>query len=328
MLFSKSKSFSPEMRDAYTQFCQEHYAPLHHQPWWLDTVCGAEGWQVALATNKGGEIVGALPYHTACRWGLLKTIQLPPLTTYAGPWLRYPQARSLKELSRTAFEKKVMGELIGQLPSGTFFQQNFRPEITNWLPFYWAGFRQTTRYTYIFDPIKDLEGIMAGFKSTLRGNLKKAERWAETRRDDEAWPTVFALNRLSFQRKNRRQPHSFETFQSLHFALRQRSQSASFVAYDRASRQPSAGLYLVFDERQAAVLLTGTDPAFKSHCAIDSLMVEAIRFCAERSLSLDFEGSMDEGIEHFFRSFGARLVPYFQVWKAGNKVLEAAKWCR
>lgn len=311
----------------YSQFCREGYVPLHLQPWWLDAVCGVDAWRVALAANKNGEVVGAMPYHITHRWGL-RAIQLPNLSTYGGPWLRYPQGVGLKDLNRLAFEKKAMTELIEQLPRTAFFQQNFRPEITNWLPFYWNNFRQTTRYTYIFDETKDVEKIKAGFKNTLRSDLKKAAQLAELKHEDEAWATVFTLNKLSFQRKNRRQSYALEPFKNLHFALSQRGQSACFVAYDKASGRPSAGLYLVFDTRQASVLLTGTDPAFKNQCAIYSLFFEAIQFCSARSLSLDFEGSMDKNIERSFRSFGARLVPYFQVWKAANKWLEAIKLFR
>ncbi len=304
------------MRDAYIRFCHKQYVPIHLQPWWLDAVCGSAGWQVVLATGNTGKITGALPYYIARRWGL-KVIQLPPLTTYGGPWLHYPQEAGFKGVSRLSFEKKVMGELIQQLPRTVFFNLNFRPEITNWLPFYWEGFRQTTRYTYIFEVTNDLEKITTGFKNTLRSDLKKAEKWTETRRDDEAWETVFALNKLSFQRKKQRQGYPFEVLKTLHTALNQRNQSACFVAYDKTSGRPSAGLYLVFDERQASVLMTGTAPEFKNQGAVYSLFMEAIRFCSERSLSLDFEGSMDENIEHAFRAFGARLVPYSQVWKVG-----------
>ncbi len=302
----------PDCKARYSEFCRNGYLPVHFQPWWLDAVCGPNGWNVALASDKSGDIIGVLPYHIARRWGL-KVIQLPPLTTYAGPWLRYPQSVDFKESSRLSFEKKVMTDLIRQLPRTVFFKQNFRPEITNWLPFYWEGFRQTTRYTYLFEELNDLEKITAGFKNTLRSDLKKAAQYSKLQRDDEAWSSVFELNRRSFQRKGRRQPYKIEAFKNLHSALNQRNQSACFIAYDKASGKPSAGLYLVFDERQAAVLLTGTEPAFKSQCAIYGLFMEAIRFCAERALSLDFEGSMDKQIEQSFRAFGARLVPYFQI---------------
>lgn len=275
-------------------------------------MCGPGAWQVALALDKSGEITGVLPYHFTRRWGL-KVIQLPPLTTYAGPWLIYPQTPDFKDVSRLSFEKKVMTELIRQLPQTVFFRQNFIPEITNWLPFYWQKFRQTTRYTYRFDPIQDLEKIRAGFKNTLRSDLKKAGRLVNTARDDEAWETVFQLNQRSFQRKGRRQPYGFEVFKNLHNTLFERKQSAVFIARGKDSEAPSAGLYLVFDRQEASILLTGTAPEFKSQCAIYLLIWEALVLCSERSLRLDFEGSMDENIERAFRAFGATLVPYFQI---------------
>jgi hypothetical protein len=314
MFSSKRLYFPPELRNEYRVFCQKHRLPLHFQAWWLDAVCGPDAWRAAVAKNRQGEIIGVLPYHFTRRWGI-PVMQLPPLTTYAGPWLLYPQNPDFKTSRKSSYEQKVMAELIRQLPKRMFFKQNFRTEITNWLPFYWAGFRQTTRYTYIFEPNTDLEKITAGFKHPLRNNLKKAAHWAETYRDDDAWATLFALNKQSFLRKKRQTPHRLEIFQNLHFDLQKRGQSACFIARNRENGAPSAGLYLAFDDRQASVLLTGTQSDLKSRNAIYALVFEAIQFCAARSIGLDFEGSMDPGIERFFRSFGARLVPYFQVWR-------------
>lgn len=303
-----------DRKATYSAFCQNGYVPLHLQPWWLDAVCGCEHWEVTLSMDQGDKILGAFPYYLLRRWGL-NTIQLPPLTTYGGPWLRHPQSADLKATSRLALEHKVMAELIQQLPQVFFFKQNFRPECSNWLPFYWKNYRQTTRYTYIFDTINDPEKTRAGFKNTLRSDLKKAKRLSTVIHDNEAWSMVFKLNQRSFQRKGLLQPYTFETFKSLHSALLERSQTAVFMAYDQDSGKPSAGLYLAFDERQAAILLTGTEPDLKYQGAVLSLIWEAICFCAERSISLDFEGSMDKGIEYTFRAFGARLVPYFQLKK-------------
>lgn len=312
-----------ERKTRYADFCQNNYVPLHLQPWWLDAVCAEGEWDVCLATNGGGAITGVLPWHKTRRFGL-PVIQQPPLTTYGGPWLHYPHNTDFKPQSRFAFEKKVFEELIGQLPRTSFFQQNFLPEIENWLPFYWAGFRQTTRYTYIFNDLSNLEAVRAGFKNTLRTDLKKAGQSAEIHREDDQPELMFRLHEMSFSRKNRRPPYSSETFRRLHEALHERQQSACFIARDRRSNAPHAGLFLAFDERRASVLLTGADPLFKSSCAVWGLFWEAMTFCSKRGLSLDFEGSMERDIERGFRAFGAQLVPYHQVWKAGNRILKAA----
>jgi len=318
-LRSKSTVSVSERKIRYADFCQNNYVPLHAQPWWLDAVCANGEWDVCLATDGGGAITGVWPYYRTRRF-CFSIIQQPPLTAYAGPWLNYPQ--HLKPQKHLDFEKKVFDELIAQLPHAAFFQQNFHPGIQNWLPLYWAGFRQTTRYTYIFNDLSDLEKTRAGFKNTLRTDLKKAKQAAEIRRADDAAALLFQLHEMSFQRKKHRPPYSFETFRRLYSALFERQQSAVFIAHDRHSNAPHAGLCLAFDERRASVLLTGADPVFKTHCAVWGLFWEALKFCSERGLSLDFEGSMERSIERGFRSFGTQLTPYHQIWKAGSKPLE------
>ncbi len=312
---------------------------MHLQPWWLDAVCVAGDWDVCLATDGGGKVLGAMPFYKTRRFGF-SVVQQPLLTSYAGPWLNYPS--NLKPSKRLDFEKKAFDDLIRQLPRTAFFQQNFRPDVQNWLPFHWAGFRQTTRYTYIFNDLSDLEKTKAGFKNTLRSDLKKAEQAVEISVahlegaphlktfDDGASKLLFQLHEMSFQRKNRRPPYSFETFRRLHSALTERRQSAIFIARDKNVAHLQgvphlhAGLCLAFDERCAAVLLTGADPAFKSSSAAWALLWEAMKFCSERGLSLDFEGSMERDIERGFRAFGAQLRPYHQIWKAENRWLELA----
>lgn len=317
-----------ERKTRYADFCQTHYVPMHLQPWWLDAVCAEGEWDVCLATDGGGKIWGAMPFVKTQRLGF-SVIQQPPLTAYGGPWLNYPP--NLKPQKRLDFEKKVFDGLIRQLPRAAFFQQNFHPDLRNWLPFHWAGFRQTTRYTYIFNDLSDLKKTKAGFKNTLRSDLKKAEEAVEIQTSMahlEGEPhfaaLLFQLHEMSFSRKNRRPPYSFEIFRRLHSALAERRQSAVFIAHDRRSNAPHAGICLAFDERRASVLLSGTDPRFKSSCAVWALFWEAMKFCSEQGLSLDFEGSMERDIERGFRAFGAALTPYHQVWKAENRALKLA----
>jgi Acetyltransferase (GNAT) domain len=316
-------AFVTESKALYLEFCASGYLPMHLQPWWLDAVCLPEHWEVALVVDGSGAVVGALPWYKKMRWGL-PVLQMPPFTTYAGPWLRYPAEPNFKLHSRYAFEKKVLAELIQQLPRHAFFLQNFRPEVENWLPFYWEGFQQSTRYTYIFEDTSQFVAIMSGMKNTLRSDLKKAENLVEYHQENDAWQTVFQLNAQSFLRKKLQQPYPVAAFKRLHEALSERQQMACFIARDRVSGEAHAGLYLAFDGRQAAVLLTGIATQYKGSCAIYGLFWEAVKFCGKRGLSLDFEGSMEMGIEHTFRSFGAKQQPYFQVWHGQNRFLEMA----
>ncbi|MBK7938814.1 MAG: GNAT family N-acetyltransferase [Lewinellaceae bacterium] len=310
-----------ERKTRYAEFCRSHYVPLHFQPWWFDAVCLRGAWDVCLATEASGDISGVLPYYISGYPGL-KTVQQAPLTSYGGPWLPPPVRPEPNPYKRSKVEKKIFETLIGQLPHSAFFQINFRPDVTNWLPFYWAGFRQTTRYTYLFADLHDPDKVWAGFKNTLRTDIRKAMKAVEVRTEPSDFCSVFRLHERSFHRKNLHPPYTFPIFQNLHEAASARSQSACFMAYDQKSGAPHAGLYLVFDTHAAFVLLTGQDPAFKSASAIWLLFWEAIKFCAEKGLTLDFEGSMNKNIERGFRAFGAQLTPYHQVFKAGNRFVE------
>lgn len=304
----------------YSQFCRSGYTPLHLQPWWLDAVCGeTEHWEVAIATGRNGDVVGAMPYFIRRRWGL-RVIQLPPFTSYAGPLLRYPEQPPAKDKHLLGFEHQTFAQLIGQLPGVAYFVQNFRPEIHNWLPFYWAGFSQTVRYTYFLPGASDTGALYAGLKNTLRTDLKTAARHTIVRMEDDP-ALLFHLNRQSYARKGLRQPYNFEAFQRLYTTLAGRRQSVGFIARDKQSGAPHAGLYLAFDERQAQVLLTGFDPVLGgSSRALHGLYWEAVRFCNEHNLGLDFEGSMDRGVGHVFRAFGGQIAPYFQVKKVWNPI--------
>lgn len=299
----------------YIEFCRVAQPPLHFQPWWLDAVCGADRWGVAIATTaRQGVPMGVLPYFKTRRLGL-PVVQLPPFTAYAGPWfhpdIQHPDLPGYKKLG---LQHRVLEELIARLPKVLFFQQCFHPTIQNGLPFYWAGFRQTTRYTYLLPGTVDTTDLYRRFKSSLRTELRRATEYTEVVEVADPEP-VFHLNKLSFARKGLRQPYSRSVFQNLHQAIAIRRQAHALLACDRKTGMPHAGLYLVFDTRQAAVLLTGFDPAYRHTGALHGLYWQAIQFCAARKLSLDFEGSMQPGIEHVFRGFGGQRKPYLQVWR-------------
>jgi hypothetical protein len=300
----------------YLKFCRETYVPLHLQAWWLDAVCGPNAWDAAVASDRQGFAAGVLPYFRTRRWGL-PVVQQPPYTAYAGPWFQAAPEQGIAAFKQLDRQHRTMQELIGLLPAVVYFKQCFHPEIQNWLPFYWAGFRQTTRYSYVLPAADTIAQVYAGLKNTLRTDLRRAGERTEIVETDNA-ELLFRLNAQSYARKGLRQPYYFELFQGLHHVLSERRQAIGYVARDRKSGSPHAGLYLVFDARQAAVLLTGLNPLHKGSGALNSLYWQAIQFCATRKLDLDFEGSMQPGIERVFRNFGGQLKPYFQVWRIGK----------
>lgn len=302
---------------AYAEYCRSHDVPLSLQGWWWEAVCGSGHWSVALSMAGGSRVAGAMPYCLSRHRGL-RLSRLPPFVSYAGPWLCYPDDRDFRLSSRYSFEQRVMADLIGQLPKPLFFSQTLHPAVTNVLPFHAAGFRHSTRYTYLLEHIDCAEAVYREFKNPLRRKLQKAEQATRVRRDDEAAALVLHLNELSLQRKHLRPPERAAAFGRLHQALTQRRQCAVWIAEDRISGTPHAGLYLAFDGHWATALVAGFDPAHGQHCGLYGLYREAIAFCAERQLTLDFDGGMDAGVGAVFRAFGGRMTPFFEVWRSSH----------
>ena len=65
----------------------------------------------------------------------------------------------------------------------------------------------------------------------------------------------------------------------------------------------------------AYYLMGGRNPKLRSSGATSLCMWEAIQFSASVTKSFDFEGSMNEPVERFFRAFGAVQTPYFSIKK-------------
>lgn len=75
-----------------------------------------------------------------------------------------------------------MIEQIKDLKIG-YYNQNFHYSISNWLPFYWKGFRQTTRYTYVIEDISDIENVFKNFDYSKKKNINKARKTVRIKYD-------------------------------------------------------------------------------------------------------------------------------------------------
>jgi hypothetical protein len=285
---------------------------IFRQPWWLDAVAPGR-WDEVVVT-KGDEVAARLPYVVKKRYGLT-TLTMPPLTQFLGPWLRPGEG---KTATRLASEKDLMEELIEGLPRFDHFCQNFQHSVTNWLPFYWKGFTQTTRYTYRLEDLTDLDAIWSGFAENVRRAVRKAEK-ALSVRTDPGLGEFLRLNALTFSRQGEEVPYSAELVGRLDSACAEREARKMIFAQDEGNRLHAA-IYIVWDSEAAYNLMLGSDPELRGSGASSMLMWEAIKFASKVTKAFDFEGSMIESIERSFRSFGATQTPYSQVSRMSRRM--------
>ncbi|WP_315919378.1 GNAT family N-acetyltransferase [Mesorhizobium sp. SP-1A] len=306
-------------RAIYRQLCEkEPSIALFQQAWWLDATCGESGWDVALV-QKGGEVHAALPFQAVKRRGFTMIVQ-PRLTQFLGPWIRSSGATKAAEYGR---QKELLTALIDALPIHDRYVQNWNPNVGNWLPFYWKGFNQSTNYTYVLKDLADIEKLWAGLQGSVRTDIRRAQnRVGIAVEANGSLEDFLNLNRLTFERQDKSQPYSTAFVGKIDTACSTRDCRRIFIARDASGRAHS-GIYLVWDANSAYYLMGGGDPELRSSGATSLCMWEAIRFAAGVTRSFDFEGSMIEPIERFFRAFGAVQTPYFRLSRTTSPLLRA-----
>lgn len=286
------------------------------QPWWLDAVA-PQAWD-AVTLEENGRLVARMPYVVQRRYGFTALVK-PPLTQTLGVWLAPDDSKYTTQLSRC---HQRISALIEKLPPFDYFSQTFPYTFTNWLPFYWAGFQQTTHYTYVIDDLSDLDAVWQATRSNIRTDVRKAQKQLALR-TDLGLDAFLPLNEKTFARQGLPVPYSAALVQRIDAACGQRQQRQMFFAEDAQGRLHAAA-YLVWDEESAYYLLSGSDPDLRHSGAVSMVMWEAIRFAASVTRRFDFEGSMIQPIERFFRAFGARQTPYMHISKINALSMKVA----
>jgi len=236
----------------------------------------------------------------------------PKLTQHLGPHIIYPHNIEKKERI-LSFEKKVMTGFTDQMKKFKIFKQGLSTEIKNWLPLYWDGFKQTTRYTYILDGIKNQEALWAGLKSSVKTDIRNAEKRYEVKKETEV-SNLFALNESTFKRKNQNTPFTQEELSNIFKTANKNINADILTAFDQDI--PVASILLVYDYQKAYSLLIGVNKDLNPKGVVQLLLWESLKLAAESVDVFDFEGSMIPEVESVFRAFGGDLVPYFMISKA------------
>lgn len=302
----------------YRALCAtEKTIPIFARDWWLDALVGDANWDVVLVEAEE-RVLGAMPFARKRRLGSWWLSQ-PPLSQTLGPWIR-PVAGSERE--RLEWEEWVMTDLIAQLPRFGHFMQNWHHGCRNWLPFYWQGFHQTARYTYVISDLTDEARLWQGLRGSVRSDIRKAQqRYRLKVRSDLGLDSLVPLLRMTFERQGRKLPYPEDLLHRLDAACAQRNCRRILVATDPEGRV-HAGEYLVWDEMTAYDLLSGADPALRQSAATSLCKWESIRYAATVTRSYDFEGSMLEPVERQLRAFGAEQRAYSRVWKTPSPLLK------
>jgi Acetyltransferase (GNAT) domain len=308
-------------KSIYQQFClSEPSIPIFLQPWWLDAVCKKGTWDVCISYDNAGRINGVLPYYQVSLKGLIPAIVMPDLTPHAGVWMRLPDADKSKRHSQYTAQKKILDNLLEQLPTVGFYHQKFHYSLEDWQPFYWKGYNQNTHYTYLLENLQDLDVIYKNLKGSVRTDLKKAAKNITVTKGNDIH-LFYDICQKSWKKQGAKIAYSLESLVNLDAVLVKKGLRKIYFAYD-AENRCHAAIYIVHYNGTAHYLCGGSDPDLRQSGATYLTLWQAIQEASQVAQVFDFEGSMIPSVEYAFRSFGAIQKPFFRITKAKNRFYE------
>jgi hypothetical protein len=309
-------------KEKYRAFCEEQSAiPVFSREWWLDAACGgAKYWDVLMAfAPKSGKALAAMPLYMP----LKRVVSMPQYTQTMGVWIA-PAPADMKEHTVLEQRQSLCKQLIDRLNAPRAFMQRFDYAFTDWLPFYWAGFSQTTNYTYLLRGIKDAERLREGMSVQTRRNIRRArDEFGIEVRIGVPFEEFVQVQDKTFERQGIKNRSDDSVLKRLIEVSRARGQGEVWGGYDAEGRLHAAA-FVVWQSSSAYYIAGGGDAALRTSGAHSLVLWEAIRHVAQFTDVFDFEGSMLPGVERFFREFGAEQRPYFTISKGKMSFLERA----
>lgn len=296
-------------KNRYRELADERL-PIFHRPFWLDAVCG-DNWDVVMIENANS-ILASLPYTTANKpLGLYST--MPPFTQFLGPFLNLPDAKYSNYLSS---EMNVLNELIKLLPAFSYFEQHWNYEIHNWLPFYWHNYKQTSRFTYVLNNIKDHNLLWENMRENIRREIRKAEKNGITIQSGLEYK-IFEEEIIKFS-NNKKIKLNLNILKYVFESCEKNNCSMCNFAKDSSGNILSV-LFVTWDQKKAYYIIGGKNPDYKNIGSTSQLFWETIKLVSEKVNVFDFEGSMIPSVEMFFRGFGSTQMQYNVIYKSGRK---------
>ena len=291
------------------------------QAWWLDAT-SKESWDVIFAKIHD-EIVGFFVFSYQKKLGKTIVTNLP-LTQYSGPFIFYPT--NLNKSDIHSFENKVYTSIIEQLDSKNidFIEINCHHSFKNWQQFFWSGYKQTTKYTYILENISNKETLLKEMSYSQR-----AKRIKKAKNDYYFSLELSAEEFYDFYKSNLKDLdktifYSKDFFLKLYNAAKERNQGQIISIYSK-DNELLAALWTIWDSEFAYNMIMTSDKKKKCSEGTTLLIWETIDFLKDKTKNYDFEGSMIKGVALRNQSYGATALPYHCISKSNSLIMSAWK---
>lgn len=313
-------------KELFIAICKANPAaiPVFAQCWWLNAVSDhPDDWNVVISM-KGEQVTGIWPYLIQERFSITM-MRNPRLTPYLGPYIFFPS--DIKDSNRDSFEYKVTEQLLAGLPDADVWRLSLRPGFRQAGILRRYGLKIEVQQSFILNLEESEEQLFLRFKDDVRRNIRVAERELQVQFDPTAIAGLYDFQKVTLEEKRVNQPYSEDQLQTLLDASIANNSGALWVAREKGTIQ--AIIWNVWDQECSYYLMGGKNPDMVNTKAMSLLLWHCILEAKRRGNKyFDFEGSMDNGVERFFRSFGAERALYLVLKRDGHwlwKLLRALR---
>lgn len=213
----------------------------------------------------------------------------------------YAGQSELKRVLRT------MADAMASRPPHHLLHIALPPKVADVQPFLWKKMHIMPRYTYLLHVQAHDSDLMAAMSAERRKNIRDAYKAGYALLQNEQLLTAVQLATDTLTRQG----------ETPHAALLQRlvqhaGSGWCHVLIAQHQGEPRAAAIIGTQGGEAYYLAGGHLP--QDSLAASWLLWEAIKMAREAGCNtFDFMGSMQPGIEQFFRAFGGSLTPYFAI---------------
>jgi lipid II:glycine glycyltransferase (peptidoglycan interpeptide bridge formation enzyme) len=301
-------------KERYIYFCKERKdVPLFQQPWWLGAVCS--NWDVAIA-DKGTQISGIWPYAAEKVAGV-PLLRNPRLTPYFGPHIFYP--KDIKDSNRDGFEHDALTALLPQLPPAKVWHLAIQPGIKQAGILRHHDLQLSVQQTFLIDLLQSEQQLLANMKENMRRNIRAAEKEITIINAPEYLPQLYEFQKSTLAGKGRKQFYNLTDLQKVVNASLANNAAAIWVA--KRADKVLAVIWHGWDGQNSYYLMGAQNPETDNYTAMSALLWHAIKKGKENgNTTFDMEGSMDPGVERFFRNFAGERTLYMVLKKNESRL--------
>ena len=282
---------------------------IYHLFHYIDTLCSGS-WQAVVLENQD-KYLGAFPFFLKKKMGLRYFIH-PPFCQYWGVMLRNEKVGHQKYYDES---KKLLKLILEAIPVNIkYMLAYFSPYLDYPLPLEWAGWSLSPNYTYQVKLDRNLDTILASFASHTRREIKKADKNEIKVVKEKGADTAMTIFRNE-------KPHLVNSkndqyLVNLNKVVHTLGVDSAFSLNAMYGKEAVASI-VYFKYKKMLIYFFGTVKAtHKNSGAMSAIIWESIKMHHEVCNILDFDGSMIEDIERYFRGFDAEPVMYLQAEKS------------